>query len=100
VGFHSLKTLTAMIFLFFFTSNLSGSFLPIYFRDMGLNVTEIVAVLLVTFIVLGFLPVTLLKLVKNFERFISIGILTTIFFYMALIFIKHPLVLASENSEE
>ena len=54
MGLYSLKTLAVMIFLFFFTSNLSGSFLPIYFRDMGLNVTEIVVILLVTIIVLGF----------------------------------------------
>jgi len=82
-----------MVVLFFFTNNLSGSFLPIYFRDQGLSVTEIVTILLFTFIVLGFVPVAFLKLVKNFEKVISVGIFMTMLFYVALIWIKSPLIL-------
>jgi MFS family permease len=67
--------------------------LPIYFRDQGLGVAEIVTILLFTFIVLGFLPVTFLKLVKNFEKVISVGIFMTMLFYVALIFVKNPLIL-------
>jgi MFS family permease len=89
----SIKTLIIVVALFFFTSNLYGSFLPIYFREMGLSLAEIIAILLVTFLVLGFLPMFLLKSVKNFERIISVGIFTTMVFSLALIFIKNPLVL-------
>lgn len=89
----SLKALVAMVVLFFFTNNLSGSFLPIYFRDQGLSIIEIVTILLFTFIVLGFVPVVFLKLVKNFEKVISVGIFTTMLFYIALIWIKSPLIL-------
>jgi MFS family permease len=90
---NSTKTLILVIVIFFFTNNLSGSFLPIYFRDLGLSLIEIVALMLFTFLILGFLPIALLKGVKNFERIVTYGILATMIFYSALIFIKTPLIL-------
>jgi hypothetical protein len=89
----SLKALVTVASLFFFTSYLSGSFLPIYFRDLKLSVAEIVEILLFTFLVLGFLPVVLLKVVKNFEGIISVGIFTTMLFFIALIYVKDPIIL-------
>lgn len=49
--------------------------------------------MLLTFMILGFLPVTLLKTVKNFERIVTFGILTTMLFYLALIYFKSPIIL-------
>lgn len=90
----SLKTLAFVVSIFFFTSNLSGSFLPVYYREeMGLTVGEIVELLLFTFIVIGILPLTLLRLLKNFERIISWGIFFTMLFFVALIFVKNPVFL-------
>ncbi len=87
---NSLKTLAIVVCIFFFTSNLSGMFLPVYFQDLGLNVAEIVEILLFTFIVIGLLPLILLKFVKNFERIMMFGIFSTILFYIVLIYIKTP----------
>jgi MFS family permease len=88
-----MKTLIIVLMLFFFTNNLSGSFLPIYFRDMGLSVAQIIAILLFTFIILGFLPVMLLRSLKNFERLTSLGIFATLLFFIALILIRNPIIL-------
>lgn len=86
----SLKALVAVASLFFFTTNLSSSFLPIYFENVGLNVE----IFLFAFIVLGFLPIVLLKFVKNFERIVIIGIFTTLLFFVVLILeIKTPVIL-------
>jgi MFS family permease len=79
--------------LFFFTNSLTGSFLPIYFRDQGLNLAQICAIMLLTFILLGFLPVTLLKTIKGFERIVTVGIFTTMLFFVALVFVKSPIIL-------
>jgi hypothetical protein len=69
-------------------------FLPVYlFKELKLSPAEIVEAMLLTFTVTGLLPVVLLKLVKNFERVISLGIFLTMLFYIALIFIKNPIVL-------
>jgi len=95
VQLHSLKTLTFVVAIFFFTSNLSGAFLPIYYKDSGLSMTEIVELLLYTFLIIGLLPIVLLKLVKNFERIISFGIFSTMLFYIALIVVKHPIILGT-----
>jgi len=89
----SLKTLAVFTSIFFFTSNLSGTFITIYFKEMGLSIPEIALILLITFIIIGLLPLTLLKKVKNFERVISVGVFFTMLFYIALIFIKHPAIL-------
>jgi MFS family permease len=79
--------------IFFFTTNLSGTFLPVYLRESGLSVTEIVVVLFFTFLVIGLLPITLLRATRHFERIISLGILFTLLFYIALIYIKNPILL-------
>jgi hypothetical protein len=89
----SLKTLAVVVSLFFFTSNLSGMFLPVYFKDLGLGVAEIVEILFFTFLVIGLLPLILLNLAKNFERIISLGIFFTMLFYVALIYIRSPILL-------
>ena len=89
----SLKTLFVVI-IFFFTSNLSGSFLPVYYKEeIGLTIAEIVEILLFTFIVIGLLPLLLLKFVKNFERIISFGIFFTMLFFIILIYTKNPIFL-------
>lgn len=89
----TLKDLTLVVAIFFFTSNLSGSFLPVYFKETGLGVPEIAEVLLITFILIGLLPLALLKSVKNFERIISLGIFCTMLFYIVLIYIRSPVIL-------
>ena len=89
----SIKTLVAVVVLFFFTNSLTGSFLPIYFRDQGLNLAQICAIMILTFIPLGLLPVMLLRTVKDFERMITVGILTTMLFFIALVFVKSPIIL-------
>ncbi|MEM2995078.1 MAG: MFS transporter [Candidatus Bathyarchaeia archaeon] len=88
-----LKTLTIVSIIYFFTSNLSGMFLPIYFKESGLSLTQIVQIMSLMFVVVGLLPVVLLKLFKNFERIISLGILLTMLFYVTLIYVKEPAVL-------
>ena len=90
---NSIKTLVAVVALFFFTNSLTGSFLPIYFRDQGLNLAQICAIMLLTFIILGFLPVALLKTIKGFERIVTVGIFTTMLFFVALVFVKSPIIL-------
>jgi MFS family permease len=89
----SIKALAFVVSLFFFTSNLSGSFLPIYFKDAGLSIVQIIQILFVTFIVIGFLPVVLLKRVRNFERVIAFGIFATMIFYIVLIYVREPVIL-------
>jgi MFS family permease len=86
--------LVFVVIIFFFTSNLSGSFLPVYYKEeMGLTIAEIVEILLFTFIVIGLLPLLLLKFVKNFERIISFGIFFTMLFFIILICTKNPIFL-------
>lgn len=89
----SVKTLAIAVSIFFITSNLSGSFLPIYFRELGLNITQITEMLLFTFIVIGLLPLILLKWVKNFERIFSFGIFFTMLFFIVLMRFKDPIIL-------
>jgi MFS family permease len=89
----SLKTLAVFTSIFFLASNLSGTFITIYFRDTGLGISGIVEILLITFIIIGLLPRALLKSVKNFERIISFGVLFTMLFYITLIFVKNPFIL-------
>ncbi len=89
----SVKILAVVASIFFFTSSISGSFLTIYFRDLGLDVYEIVEILFFTFLVIGLLPVVLLRILKNFERLISYGIFFTMLFYVVLIYERSPVVL-------
>jgi MFS family permease len=88
-----LKTLAIVVSIFFFTSNLSGSFLTIYFKDLGLGLVEIAEILLFTFLVIGILPLVLLKTVKSFERIFSFGIFFTMLFYISLIYVRNPITL-------
>jgi MFS family permease len=88
-----LKTLALVSILYFFTSNLSGMFLPVYFKELGLSLCEIIKIMLLTFTVIGLLPIVLLRLIRNFERIISLGIFLTMLFYIVLIYIKDPIIL-------
>lgn len=90
----SLKILAFVVSIFFFTSSLTGSFLPVYYKEeMGLTIGEIAEILFFTFVVIGLLPVVLLKLVSNFERIISYSIFFTMLFFIILIYVKSPVVL-------
>lgn len=89
----SLKTLAVFTSIFFLASNLSGTFIVVYFRDMGLDILGIIEILFITFIIIGLLPLAMSKSVKNFERVINLGVFFTMLFYIALIFIRHPVVL-------
>jgi hypothetical protein len=60
---------------------------------MGLGISEIIEILFVTFIIIGLLPLALLKFIKNFERAINLGVFFTMPFYIALIFIRNPAIL-------
>jgi hypothetical protein len=76
----SLKTLVVFTSIFFLASNLSGTFIVIYFRDMGLGISGIIEILFITFTIIGLLPLVLLKSVKNFERIINLGVFFTMLF--------------------
>lgn len=89
----SIKTLALVVGLFFFTSNLSGSFLPIYFREAGMSISRIEEILFFTFVVIGLLPVVLLMRIKNFEKILSFGIFSTMLFYVVLIYFTNPVIL-------
>lgn len=87
------RTLAVTVGLFFFTSNLTGSFLPIYFRELGLGMAQIIEILLFTFSVIGLLPIVLLKTVRNFERVMSVGVFATLLFFLLLIYVRSPVIL-------
>jgi MFS family permease len=90
---NSTETLAIVVSIFFFASNLSGVFLPVYFRESGLTLLQIVEVLLFTFLVIGLLPITLVKIFGNFEAIFTAGIFATMLFNIVLIFVKNPVVL-------
>lgn len=90
---NSLKTLAIVVGIFFFASNLSGSFLTVYYRELDLSIAEIVTILLFTFPLIGLLPLILLRKAKNFERIMSFGIFFTMLFYVILIFVRNPIIL-------
>jgi MFS family permease len=88
------KTLAILVSIFFFTNNLSGTFLTVYYKqELGLSIAEIAAILLFTFPLIGLLPILLLRKIRNFERIISWGIFFTMLFYIILSFVKNPVVL-------
>jgi MFS family permease len=90
----STKMLAVTVAVFFFTTSLSGTFLPIYFNQaLKMNVPEIVLILFFTFLAIGLIPVFLIRMTKHFERIISLGIILTMLFYAALIFVKNPIIL-------
>jgi MFS family permease len=85
--------ITVTIF-FFFTTSLSGTFLPIYFNEaLRMGIPDIVVILFFTFITIGLIPVLTIKITKHFERIISAGIILTLLFYAALIYVKNPIIL-------
>ncbi|MGB9671670.1 MAG: hypothetical protein ACPL0C_03405 [Candidatus Bathyarchaeales archaeon] len=63
------KTLTVVASIFFFTNYLTEMFLPVYYVQLGLSIIDIAALLLVTFLIVGFLPTLLLRFTKNLEYF-------------------------------
>lgn len=87
------KNLGIAASIFFFSSNLTSMFLPVYFITLGLDIGDIAVVLLTTFIIIGFLPTILLKFIKNFERVICFGVLLTMIFYTLLIYVNNPVML-------
>ncbi len=89
----STKALAVTVTVFFFATQLTGTFLPLYLRDVGFSIHEIIVVLSLTFLVIGLLPTVLLKATRNFERILSLGILFTLLFYVALIYVKNPVFL-------
>jgi len=90
----STKILAVTVAIFFFTSSLSGTFLTIYFKiDLGMRIPEIIVIFFFTFLFIGLLPILLIKTTRHFERIISIGILSTLLFYIALIYVKSPIIL-------
>jgi predicted MFS family arabinose efflux permease len=68
-------------------------FLPVYYIRLGLGISDIAALLLITFMIIGFLPTILLRFIRNFERIICFGVLSTMAFYMLLLYVKNPILL-------
>jgi MFS family permease len=87
------KTLAVAVSIFFFTSNLTGMFIPLYYIESGLKVSDVSVLLLIAFLILGLLPTILLKFTKNFEKIICAGILFTTLFYVVLICVKDPIII-------
>jgi MFS family permease len=58
-----------------------------------MSVPEIIVILFFTFIAVGIIPSFSIRITKHFERLISLGVLLTLLFYVALIYIKNPIVL-------
>jgi MFS family permease len=91
---NSTRMLAITVAIFFFTTSLSGTFLPIYFNEaLGMNIAEIAVILFFTFVTIGLIPLILIRITKHFERIISLGIILTLFFYAALIYVKSPVLL-------
>lgn len=87
----SAKTLAIVTAIFFFASSLSGSFLTVYYHEeLHMSILQIIEILLITFPIIGFLPLILLQVVRNFERIVAVGIFSTMIFYVVLIFAKGP----------
>jgi len=90
----STRMLAVTVSIFFFTTSLSGTFLPIYFNEaLGMGTPDIVVILFFTFAAIGLIPVVLIRITRHFERIISLGIILTLLFYMALIYVKNPIIL-------
>jgi MFS family permease len=90
----STRMLAITVTIFFFTTSLSGTFLPIYFNEaLRMSIPDIVVILFFTFITIGLIPVLTIKITRHFERIISVGIILTLLFYTALIYVKNPIIL-------
>ncbi|MEM4713912.1 MAG: hypothetical protein QXQ61_05135, partial [Candidatus Bathyarchaeia archaeon] len=87
------KNLGVASCIYFFSSNMISMFLPVYYVTFGLSISQIAVLLLFTFMIIGLLPITLLRFVRNFERIICLGVLFTMLFYTLLIYVKNPVVL-------
>jgi MFS family permease len=87
------KALIVAASIYFFASNLTGMFLPVYYVSIGLNIINIATLLLLTFVIIGILPIILLRFIKNFERLICLGVALTMVFYTILIYVKNPLII-------
>jgi MFS family permease len=87
------KALIVAVSIYFFASNLTGTFLPVYYISIGLNIINIATLLLLTFAIIGILPIILLRFIKNFERLICLGVALTMVFYTILIYVKNPLII-------
>jgi len=91
---NSTRILAVTVAIFFFTTSLSGTFLPIYFhQSLGMSIPEIVVILFFTFVAVGLIPSFLIRITKHFERLISLGVFLTLLFYVALIYLKNPVIL-------
>ena len=90
----STRMLAVTVSIFFFTTSLSGTFLPIYFNEaLGMGIPDIVVILFFTFLAIGLIPLLLIRITRHFERIISLGIILTLLFYVALIYVKSPIIL-------
>jgi MFS family permease len=58
-----------------------------------MNVPEITVILLFTFVSIGLTPIFMIRMTKHFERIISLGIILTMLFYAALVYVKNPIIL-------
>jgi len=87
------KSLVVASSVYFFSSNLTSMFLPVYYVTLGLSISQIAVLLLFTFLIIGLLPITLLRFVRNFERLICLGVLFTMVFYVLLLYVKNSVVL-------
>jgi MFS family permease len=87
------KALIVAASIYFFASNLTGMFLPAYYISIGLSIIDIATLLLLTFLIIGILPIILLRFIKNFESLICLGVALTMVFYKILIYVKNPLVI-------
>jgi len=96
---HSTKILAITVSIFFFTTYLSETFLVIYFKnELGMSVPQIIVIMGFTFLVTGLLPILLLKTTRNFERIISLGIVSTLLFFVALALkVTNPVILGLVN---
>jgi len=94
----SLKYLGLSFFLYWLASSLFNIFFPVYLLEIGLSLHQILFVLLLTFLVVGLLPLALLTFfTRNFESLMVVGILLTLAFYATLLFVKDPLLLGLLN---
>jgi len=90
----STRILAVTVSIFFFTTQLSQMFLSIYFiEEVGMSVPEVLVILFFMFLVIGLFPTFLIRTTRHFERIFSLGILLTLLFYVALIYVKNPVIL-------
>jgi len=90
----SLIYLGAVIALYSLSSSIIGIFLPTYYLELGLSINQIIILVACMIAMLGVVPFFILRfLPKYFERMVSVGVISTILFYVCLIYVKNPLVI-------